>query len=176
MTETGSGVVYDGRPLDGVDVKIENDEILVRGAMLMRGYRNAASTIDPDGWLHTGDLGRVTADGRLHIAGRRGDLIISGGENIWPEPIERVLATLEGVRDCAVIGVPDREWGQRVVAVLETDNALHIPVDTVRATVKEHLPAFMAPRDVTYMHIPRTASGKIQRHLILDILNSSVHD
>jgi O-succinylbenzoic acid--CoA ligase len=176
MTETGSGVVYDGTPLDGVDIKIEHGEILIRGAMLMRGYRDAPSSIDTNGWLHTGDVGSVTVDGRLHVAGRRGDLIISGGENIWPEPIERILATLNDVRDCAVIGLPDPEWGQRVVAVLETDGTPRVTVDAVRSAVKEHLPAYMAPREVTFMHIPRTASGKIQRHLIVEALNGSVND
>jgi O-succinylbenzoic acid--CoA ligase len=176
MTETGSGVVYDGTPLDGVDIKIEKGEILIRGAMLMRGYRNAPSSIDADGWLHTGDIGSVSDDGRLRVAGRLGDLIISGGENIWPEPIERILTTLNDVRDCAVVGLPDPEWGQRVVAILETDGSQQVTVDTVRSTVKEHLPAYMAPREVRFMHIPRTASGKIQRHLIVEALNGSAND
>jgi O-succinylbenzoic acid--CoA ligase len=174
MTETGSGVVYDGTPLEGVDIRIEDGEILIRGAMLMRGYRNAPTSIDAEGWLHTGDLGNVAGDGRLHVAGRRGDLIISGGENIWPEPVERVLSTMKEVRDCAIVGLPDPEWGQRVVAILETDGVPQVTVDAVRSVVKEHLPAFMAPRDVKFMRIPRTASGKIQRHLIVEALNGSV--
>ncbi|MBM3638370.1 MAG: long-chain fatty acid--CoA ligase [Actinobacteria bacterium] len=176
MTETGSGVVYDRRPLDGVDIKIQDDDILVRGAMLMRGYRNAPSTIDADGWLHTGDIGRVSSDGQLQVAGRRGDLIISGGENVWPEPVERVLMTMKTVRDCAVVGLPDSEWGKRVVALLETDDAVEMPLESVRAVVKEHLPAYMAPREVRFGKVPRTASGKIQRHLIVEALSGSPHD
>jgi len=176
MTETGSGVVYDRRPLDGVDIKIQDDDILVRGAMLMRGYRNAPSTIDADGWLHTGDIGRVSSDGQLQVAGRRGDLIISGGENVWPEPVERVLMTMKTVRDCAVVGLPDSEWGKRVVALLETDDAVEMPLESVRAVVKEHLPAYMAPREVRFGKVPRTASGKIQRHLIVEALSGSPGD
>ncbi|MFM8871536.1 MAG: class I adenylate-forming enzyme family protein [Actinomycetota bacterium] len=176
MTETGSGVVYDRRPLDGVDIKIQDDDILVRGAMLMRGYRNASSTIDADGWLRTGDVGNVSSDGQLHVAGRRGDLIISGGENVWPEPVERVLMTMKTVRDCAVVGLPDSEWGKRVVALLETDDAVEMPLESVRAVVKEHLPAYMAPREVRFGKVPRTTSGKIQRHLIVEALSGSPHD
>jgi len=176
MTETGSGVVYDRRPLDGVDIKIQDDDILVRGAMLMRGYRNASSTVDADGWLHTGDIGSVSSDGQLYVAGRRGDLIISGGENVWPEPVERVLMTMKTVRDCAVVGLPDSEWGKRVVALLETDDAVEMPLESVRAVVKEHLPAYMAPREVRFGKVPRTASGKIQRHLIVEALSGSPHD
>ena len=96
MTETGSGVVYDGRPLDGVEVRIAADgEIHLRGAMLLRAYRGRhapAHPMDADGWLATGDVGRWLPDGRLHVDGRRGDLIISGGENVWPEPVEAVAA------------------------------------------------------------------------------------
>ena len=94
MTETGSGVVYDGVPLDGVEVRIADDgEIHVRGPMLLRAYRGADADVDPraNGWLATGDLGRWLPDGRLAVDGRRGDLIISGGENVWPEPVERAI-------------------------------------------------------------------------------------
>jgi O-succinylbenzoic acid--CoA ligase len=94
MTETGSGVVYDGRPLDGVDVEIAEDgEIRLRGPMLLRCYRDGSTPLTPDGWLPTGDLGRWLDDGRLHVVGRRGDLIVTGGENVWPEAVEAVLAT-----------------------------------------------------------------------------------
>ena len=94
MTETGSGVVYDGVPLDGVESRISDDgEIHLRGPMLLRAYRSADHDVDPlaNGWLATGDLGGWHPDGRLRVDGRRGDLIISGGENVWPEPVERVL-------------------------------------------------------------------------------------
>ena len=116
MTETGSGVVYDGRPLDGVEVRIDRTgEIHVRGPMLLRAYRDGT---DPrrDGWFATGDLGRWDPDGRLVVDGRRGDLIISGGENVWPEPVEAVLRRHPKVGDVAVGGTSDPEWGQVVTA------------------------------------------------------------
>ena len=93
MTETGSGVVYDGVPLDGVEVRLDDDaEVWLRGPMLMRCYRDGSRPFDADGWLPTGDLGRWLDDGRLHVDGRRGDLIITGGENVWPEAVEAILA------------------------------------------------------------------------------------
>ena len=119
MTETGSGIVYDGVPLDGVDVRIADDgEVHVRGPMLLRAYRSADADVDPraDGWLATGDLGRWLPDGRLHVDGRRIDLIISGGENVWPEPVERAIRRDPRVADVAVAGTPDPEWGQLVTA------------------------------------------------------------
>ena len=176
MTETGSGVVYDGHALDGVEIRIVDGEIHIRCKMLMRGYRNAPTTIDADGWLHTGDIGSMSPDGRLTVTGRRGDMIISGGENIWPEPIERVLSHIAGVRDCAVVGVSDAEWGQRVVAVVDTTPGESVTIDAIRAAVKEQLPAFMAPHDVVHMPIPRTQSGKIQRHLIVGALGGRSGD
>ena len=97
MTETGSGVVYDGVPLDGVEVRLDDDaEVWLRGPMLMRCYRDGSSPFDADGWLPTGDLGRWLDDGRLHVDGRRGDLIITGGENVWPEAVEAILAVASG--------------------------------------------------------------------------------
>ena len=164
MTETGSGVVYDGRPLDGVDVRIADDgEILLRGPMLLRCYRDGS---DPfvDGWFPTGDLGRWRDDGRLHVDGRAGDLIITGGENVWPEPVEAVLRHHPDVADVAVTGVPDDEWGQVLVAVVVPAPGTAPTLDVLRATVKEQLPAYCAPRRLVLTEsIPRTALGKIRR-------------
>ena len=116
MTETGSGVVYDGRPLDGVEVRIDaGGQIHLRGPMLLRAYRDGTDAL-ADGWLATGDIGRWLDDGRLHVDGRRGDLIITGGENVWPEPVEAVLRARPDLRDVAVAGTPDDEWGQLVTA------------------------------------------------------------
>ena len=98
MTESGSGIVYDGVPLDGVEIRIdEHDEIHVRGPMLLRAYRDGR---DPkvDGWYPTGDLGSWRPDGRLHVQGRAGDMIVTGGEKVWPEPVEAILRTVAGRR------------------------------------------------------------------------------
>ncbi len=165
MTETGSGVVYDGVPLDGVEVDITPDgEIRLRAPMLLRCYRDGTSPIDADGWFPTGDLGEQLPDGRLHVAGRRGDLIITGGENVWPEAVEAALADHPGVADVMVRGVEDPEWGQLV-------EALVVPVgdpptlESIRAHVKQRHPAFMAPKCLTVVEsLPRTSIGKLRRH------------
>ena len=118
LTETGSGVVYDGLPLEGVDVAVDRAtaEIRLRGPMIMRAYRDGTVPLDPAGWFATGDVGALTPDGRLTVLGRRTDMIISGGENIWPGPVEDALRRHPAVADVAVAGRPDPAWGQRVVA------------------------------------------------------------
>jgi O-succinylbenzoic acid--CoA ligase len=165
MTETGSGVVYDRRPLDGVELRIVDGEIHLRCPMLMRCYRDGHDPRLPDGWFPTGDLGEIQPDGLLIVHGRRGDLIITGGENVWPEPVEAVLRTLPGVADAAVMGRPDPEWGEIVVAVIvPTDPRSPVQLEQVRAHVKSQLPAYCAPRALLVRAgLPRTALGKLQR-------------
>jgi O-succinylbenzoic acid--CoA ligase len=165
LTETGSGVVYDGVPLDGVDVRLVEQEIHVRGPMLLRAYRDGT---DPrrDGWLPTGDVGHWDADGRLVVEGRRGDLIISGGENVWPDAVEAVLRTHAAVADVAVAGSADPEWGEIVVAYVVPAGeppTLAALRDHVRASVA----AFHAPRRLVLVDaIPRTTLGKVARHAL----------
>jgi o-succinylbenzoate---CoA ligase len=163
MTETGSGVVYDGQPLDGVGVRIDADgEISVRGPMLLRAYRDGTVPLQ-HGWFATGDLGRWDADGRLLVEGRRRELIISGGENVWPEPVESVLRRHPRVADVAVAGEPDPEWGQAVTAyVVAAGDAPTL--DELRDAVKQELAAHCAPRRLVIVTaIPRTSLGKIRR-------------
>jgi o-succinylbenzoate---CoA ligase len=165
MTETGSGVVYDGVPLDGVDVRIDAEgEVLLRGPMLLRCYRDGTTPLDDEGWLHTGDLGHWRDDGRLHVAGRRGDLIITGGENVWPDAVEAALASHPGVNDVAVAGVDDPEWGQRVVAWIVPAVGSTPTLDGIRAHARETLPAYAAPKQIVIVaSIPRTTLGKVVR-------------
>ena len=166
LTETGSGVVYDGVPLDGVEIAIADDrEILLRCPMMLRAYRDGTSPIDADGWLHTGDIGELLADGRLHVEGRAGDLIITGGENVWPEAVEAALRDHPLVADVGVAGVPDAEWGSRVVAwVVPADPAAPPTLDALRDHVRAAHPAFIAPREVVLVDaLPRTALGKLRR-------------
>lgn len=164
MTETGSGVVYDGRPLPGVELRIDGTEILVRGPMVASSYRDGTPVVDADGWLHTGDLGRLD-DGVLTVHGRRGDMIITGGENVAPDPVEQRLRLHPAVADAAVIGRPDPEWGQRVVAVLELTPGSATPsLDELRTWVREALPTWAAPKDVEVVDaLPRTSLGKVRR-------------
>jgi o-succinylbenzoate---CoA ligase len=169
MTETGSGVVYDGVPLDGVEVEIAPDgEILIRCPMMLRAYRDGTSPIDAEGWLHTNDAGRWLEDGRLYVDGRRGDLIITGGENVWPEVVEAALKRHPLVADAAVVGIDDPEWGQRVAAwVVPVEPASPPTLAELRAFVGDELPAFMAPRSIDLIaELPTTALGKVRRDVL----------
>lgn len=171
MTETGSGVVYEGRPLPGVEVRVADDgEIHLRGPMLLRAYRDGTDPKDGDGWLPTGDLGELGPDGHLHVHGRRGDLIITGGENVWPTAVERALVTHPAVAEVAVVGRPDPEWGQRVVAVVVPRDPTAPPtLAELRDHAKATLPAFAAPTVLELVSaLPRTASGKVRRASLAD--------
>lgn len=165
MTESGSGVVYDGEPLEGVEVRIQPDgEIHLRCPMLLRCYRDGSDPKLADGWFPTGDVGELR-DGRLHVHGRRGDLIITGGENVWPVTVERALATHPAVGEVAVIGRPDPEWGQRVVAVVVPADTAHPPsLGELRGWAKQTLPAYATPTELRLATaLPRTASGKVRK-------------
>jgi O-succinylbenzoic acid--CoA ligase len=170
LTETGGGVVYEGVPLDGVEVAIaDGGAIAVRSATIARGRRRPDGSVepltDPAGWLHTGDLGRWGPDGRLVVEGRADELIVTGGENVWPGPVEAALATHPGVREVAVIGEPDPEWGQRVVAVVvATDPGAPPTLEGLRAHARAELPGPWLPRALRLVdRLPRTALGKVAR-------------
>lgn len=171
-TETGSGIVYDGVPLEDVEIDIAADgEILVRGPMLMRGYRDGTTSIDAHGWLHTDDEGRWLPDGRLHVEGRRGDVIVTGGQKVWPEVVERSLQEVTGPDNSCVIGLDDDEWGERVVLVTTRSD---LDLRRVRDAVQRVLPAYCAPREIRIVDdIPRTNLGKIRRRRLRVQLNPS---
>jgi len=163
MTETGSGVVYDGVPLAGVQVRAIDGELHVRGPMLLRGYRDGSDPKDRAGWLPTGDAGAVDADGRVHVDGRIADVIVSGGEKVWPDPVERVLRRLPGVADVAVAARPDAEWGERVVAWIVPEGAPPT-LEEARDAVKAQLAPWCAPKELVIVDdLPRTALGKVRR-------------
>jgi O-succinylbenzoic acid--CoA ligase len=171
MTETGSGVVYDGVPLDGVELRIGDgalgarDEVLVRGPMLLRGYRDGDDPTLPGGWLPTGDAGRIDPAGTLTVFGRMAEVIVTGGEKVWPAPVEEVLATHPGVGQVAVWKRPDPEWGERVVAwvVPVADGSPPLLAD-LREHVGAQLGRWAAPRQLELVSsLPRTATGKIRR-------------
>ncbi len=172
LTETGSGIVYDGLPLQGVGLAIDEAtaEIRVRGPMLLRAYRDGTSPLDPAGWFATGDSGWLDADGRLHVHGRMAELIVTGGENVWPRPVEAALETHPGVVEAAVSGCPDLEWGQRVVAwVVPVDPATPPSLADLRAAVADQVAPFAAPRQVVWLDaLPRTAIGKVRRDRLPD--------
>lgn len=166
MTETGSGVVYDGRTLDGVEARVVEGEILLRGPMLLRCYRDGHDPKTSDGWLPTGDAGTVEPDGRITVSGRLSDLVITGGENVWPHAVETAIAAHPLVSAVAVGGRPDPEWGDRVVAwVVPTDPAEPPDLASLRTFVADQLPAYAAPRELILVgRLPRTSAGKVARH------------
>ena len=166
MTETGSGVVYDGVPLDGVEVSFgAHAEIRLKGPMLLRAYRDGSTPCGPDGWLATGDAGHFDAAGRLHVDGRLSDLVVTGGENVWPAAVEAILRGHPAVAQVAVGGRPDPEWGQRVVAWVVPTRAGDPPaLDALRGLVREQLGVWAAPSQLVLVDtLPLTAIGKVRR-------------
>ena len=167
MTETGSGVVYDGRALDGVELRIDDGEILVRSPTLLRCYRDGTDPKDPDGWYRTGDAGALDGAATLSVTGRIGDVIVTGGEKVWPVTVERAIDET-GALDLpsAVVGRPDPEWGHVVTLVCETEGDPP-DLDAVRDHLRGILPGYALPRRVeTVSALPRTAIGKVQRSLL----------
>ncbi len=142
-------------------------EVLVKGGAVMRGYYNdtaATTKALRDDWLHTGDIGYFDEEGDLFISLRREDLIISGGENVYPAEVEAVLRGHPAVADAVVLGLTDEKWGQRVAAVIET-RADHSPaINDITAFARQQLAGYKVPRHIAFVtKLPRTASGKVQR-------------
>ena len=166
MTESCGGVVYEGRALSGVGVRIgSDDEIQLSGPTLMRGYRLSSSQpFMSDGWLRTHDAGALS-DGVLRVLGRLDDVIITGGEKVWPLEVEEALRAHPSVVDVAVVGRPDPEWGSVVTALVVPSDAASPPsLDALRAHCAERIARFKAPRALEIVEtIPRTPSGKPKR-------------
>lgn len=136
--------------------------IFVGNDMLFDGYTNAASPAIEDQLMDTGDLGYLDASGRLFVAGRDDEMIISGGENVFPRPVEEAIALLPQVADVAVVGVPDREFGQRLAAFVVRAHGASMDENMVKEYVRNRLSRFSIPRDVTFVdQLPRTATGKV---------------
>ena len=145
----------------------ESGEIWVRGASVMDGYwdkpRETAAAL-ADGWYRTGDVAHADADGWLYVDGRRRDVIISGGENVYPAEIENVLAECPGVAEVAVVGRPDERWGEAVVAVVVPARDAALTRETLCAFLDGRLARYKHPRDVVLADaLPRTALGKVKR-------------
>jgi O-succinylbenzoic acid--CoA ligase len=175
MTETGGGVVYNGMPLDNVEAKIVEGEIHLRCPMLMRAYRDDQAMIPNDGWYSTGDMGAINDRGTVSVYGRKTDMIITGGENVWPSVVENCLASHPTVDEVVVRSAPDATWGQRVVAYVVLNDSLDASDATLLSNLREHvkqtLPAFCAPQQVIVLtQIPRTSLGKVDLQA-LQIIN-----
>ena len=163
MTETCSHVVVTepwelaGPPVRGAELRTgADDEILVRGGMVAPG------AVGPDGWLHTGDRGRLDRHGRLHLEGRLGELIVSGGEKVAPSIVEAVLVAHPAIADAAVAGIPDPEWGEAVTAFVVE----RAPVSDYELLgfCREHLAGYQVPKRIERVEaLPRNAAGKVLR-------------
>ncbi len=154
-----------GPPLPGVKLRIAEDgAIEVDGPMKMLGYAGAPPA---RGWLRTGDLGRLDAQGRLHVLGRADAMIVSGGENVHPEEVEAALLAHPKVRGACVVGLPDPEWGQRVVAAVEADGR-----PDLAGFLRERLAGHKRPKAYHFVAaLPRTPSGKVARTAVARLLS-----
>lgn len=176
-----------GRPFPQTEVKVvhpltgetlplgEVGEICARGCGMMAGYFDndeaTAAALDDDGWLHTGDLGCMDADGYCRIQGRLKDMIIRGGENIYPREIEDVLFTHPAVASVSVVGLPDREWGEQVAAFIQARPGARLDEGELSAYCRARLAPFKVPRIWRFVEqFPQTASGKIQKFALREQL------
>ena len=162
MTETCGGCVYDGVPLDGVRAEVRDDgRIWISGPVLFSGYLHGPGA-PGDGWFRTGDLGALDAAGRLRVRGRADDVINTGGHKVVPGEVAAALQACPGVRDAAVVGQPDPEWGERVVAaVVPADPGDPPAVEMLRSHVRERLPRYAIPSRVVMIDaVPMLPSGK----------------
>jgi malonyl-CoA/methylmalonyl-CoA synthetase len=172
-----------GFALPGVEVRVTTEAgpcapgdiggIEVRGPNVFAGYWRrpelAATEFTADGFFRTGDLGTFDADGYLGIVGRSKDLVISGGLNVYPKEVEDVLDGLDGVLESAVIGVPDADFGEAVVAVLVAEPGAAVDEDTVRAAARGELAAFKVPKRVHVVDaLPRNSMGKVEKAKLRD--------
>ena len=192
MTETGMNLTnpYDGarrpgtvgRPFPGQEARVvdaktrapapagEVGEIEVRGPHVFAGYWNqpgaTAESIDEEGWFRTGDLGYIDEDGYITITGRKRDLIISGGYNVYPREVEEVLEGCPGVAEVAVVGLPDQEFGERVAAVIVRDDP-GLSAEKIGDFCREELASYKMPRQVVFVDaLPRNALGKVLKHRV----------
>ncbi|WP_080801036.1 AMP-binding protein [Desulfamplus magnetovallimortis] len=175
-----------GQPLPFIEVKIINPEtgvtlfpdtqgeVCCRGYSVMKGYYNnpeaTAGAIDADGWLHSGDLGVMDKDGFLSITGRYKDMIIRGGENIYPKEIEEFLYRMDGIQDVQVAAVPSEKYGEEVGAFIIPKKGVSLEESDVQDFCRGHISRYKIPRYVTFVDsYPMTASGKIQKFKLTEI-------
>ncbi|MGE0215233.1 class I adenylate-forming enzyme family protein [Mycolicibacterium sp.] len=177
-----------GQPVPGIEIQIraedgtvlgpgQTGELYVRGEQVSGRYTDIGSVLDDQGWFPTRDVAHVDGEGYLFIGGRSDDTIIRGGENIAPAEIEDVLVEHPHVRDCAVVGVDDPEWGQIIVAVVVAQPGTHPDVEEVRGHVRAGLRGSRTPDRVVFRdELPTNATGKVLRRQLVDELNSTAKE
>jgi len=153
-------------------------EIAVRGPNVMKGYWNrpeaTAEAIDAEGWFHTGDIGVEDAEGYFFILDRKKDMVITGGENVYPAEVEAVIHQIEGVADAGVVGLPDERWGERVVAVVVRKPGSALSAAEILAGCEGKLARFKLPRQIEFTDVlPRNAQGKILKRVLRDQLRTA---
>ena len=187
MTESASAVTYNhvcrhvvgsvGETVPGVEVEIrdlsgnilgsnQEGEICIRGRNIMPGYLNNPEDTQAafwgDGWFRSGDIGFLDDQGYLYIVDRLKDMIITGGENVYPREVEELIYTRSEVQECAVIGLPDREWGERVTAFIIPKPGRMIAPEELKSFLKTSLSSFKVPKEVvTVAEMPKSPTGKI---------------
>ncbi|WP_448615468.1 o-succinylbenzoate--CoA ligase [Modestobacter sp. URMC 112] len=170
MSETAGGCVYDGRPLDGVRVRVDDSGVELSGPVLALGYRlDPAGTAAAfaDGWFRTRDAGDLGPDGRLTVHGRLDEVLVTGGVNVAPQAVEAVLREHPAVADAVVTGRPDAEWGQRVVAVVVPAAGAEPSLAELRPWVAERLGPAAAPRELHRVTaVPTLHTGKPDRRAV----------
>jgi len=192
MTEAAPMVTYNhyyrhvigsvGTPVSGVEVQIrdpqgnlnaagDKGEICIRGRNIMKGYLNNpqgnSDAFWQDGWFRSGDVGIIDADGYLYIVDRLKDMVITGGENVYPREVEEILYARSDVSECAVIGLPDPEWGEKVTAVIATKSGQAIDPTELKDYLKLHLSPFKVPKEYrTVAELPKSPTGKILKRVL----------
>jgi fatty-acyl-CoA synthase len=164
-----------GRPTPGVKIRILDEEglelprgetgrIFVGNPMLFDGYTGGGTKEVIDGLMSTGDVGHFDDAGRLFIDGRDDDMILSGGENVFPQEVEELLVAHDAVADAAVFGVPDEDFGQRLAAFVVLKPGASPTIEELQTYVRERLARSKIPREIVFVErIPRTSTGKLQR-------------
>jgi len=177
-----------GTPVPGAQVALldeegnevpqgEMGEICIRSSGLMTGYLNRPEATEDalrGDWLHTGDVGRMDEEGYLYLVDRMKDMIRTGGENVFAKEVEQVLVTHDAVSECAVIGMPDNDYGERVVAVVVREPGAALEEADLIAFTRSHIATFKSPRQVVFVDdLPKTPAGKIQKHVLRKALASA---
>jgi O-succinylbenzoic acid--CoA ligase len=173
-----------GKPLFPTEIRVVDDngvdvahdapgEIVVRGPTVTPGYFNspdASREVLRDGWLHTGDIGYLDSEGYLYVLDRRDDLIISGGENVYPAEVEAALMAHPAVAEAGVIGLADAKWGQIVAAAIVLRPGQSVESAELMTFCSSRLAAYKSPKDLRFTdELPRTAAGKLQRRALREM-------
>jgi O-succinylbenzoic acid--CoA ligase len=175
-----------GKPLLFTSVRITNEhgnnvpvgeygEVVVSGRTVMKGYyKQPEEDTLRDGELYTGDIGYLDADGDLWLVQRRTDLIVSGGENVYPAEVENVLIQHHAVAAVCVVGLPSEEWGQQVAAAVVLKSGASVDAVELQSFCRQHLAGYKCPRKIAFVpELPLTASGKVSRRLVAEMLGSA---